>query len=419
MQGHVRLSMYERNLQMISVSVKGTFDEKKLCCGCGACANACPKQCIRMEADQEGFLYPEIEREACVNCGLCERACPVTQAGEDEEFSQDGYIVQNKDEQVRRESTAGGAFTSIARYALQHSGVVFSAAYNADFTVHHIAVDKEEELWRFRNSKYVQSHTAEAFKEAGEYLEAGRVVCFGGTPCQIEGLKRFLRKDYKNLITVDVVCHAVPSPLVFEKYVQMQKEKYGRDISDILFRDKHYGYKYSTMTVRNRAGKDVYVYGIDTDPMLRAFFADVCDRPACYNCQFKKRYRVSDFTIWDCYPVYEFNKKMDDDKGTTRILIHTDKGRKIFDDIKTGLIWSAVNPDDLTFGVKEMFRSVEMSDKRERFMRDAVIMSGKDLFRKWFPETMKVKFERAIRITCIKTGIYAPAKRLVKAVLKK
>lgn len=341
------------------------------------------------------------------------------QAEPDKESPQDGYIIQHKNADIRKESTAGGAFTAIAQYTLNHGGVVFGAAYDENLSVHHIAVDDEKDLWRLRNSKYVQSRTVEAFREVENYLKAGRLVCFSGTPCQIEGLKRLLRKNYENLVTVDVVCHAVPSPLVFRKYVQMQKQKYGEGISDIRFRDKHFGYQYLTMTVKDHSGKDVYAYGIDTDPMLRAFFANVCDRPSCYDCQFKKRYRMSDFTIWDCYPVYEFNKAMDDDKGTTRLLIHSDKGREIFEEIKQGLVWSAVNPNKLTYGVKEMFHSVPVPVNRSGFMEDAAVMEDGDLFKKWFPETVKVKMERTIRIALIRLGIYASAKRIAKALLRK
>lgn len=372
-----------------------------------------------MEADQEGFLYPKIKQETCIECGLCERVCPVIQVDSDREFVQQGYIVQHRNDDVRKDSTAGGAFTAIEQYVLSLGGVVFGAAYDERFNVLHIAVESEEELWRFRNSKYVQSHTEEAYQQAKDFLIDGRIVCFSGTPCQIEGLKRYLRKDYENLITVDVVCHAVPSPLVFHKYVQMLREKLGNDISNIRFRDKHYGYQYSTMTVKDSAGKDVYEYGIDTDPMLRAFFANVCDRPSCYNCRFKKRYRVSDFTIWDCYPVYKFNKEMDDDKGTTRMLIHSEKGRNIFEEIKDGLTWYEVDPGELTRGAKEMFRSVAISENRNSFMKDAAELDGLDLMEKWFPETLKVKLERSVRIALNKSGAYGIVKRINAKVMNR
>lgn len=436
----VRVMHIRKGFFMITVSGKGTFEEKQRCCGCGACAELCPAGCIRMEADAEGFLYPCLDAARCIGCGLCEKHCPVSAAGADAPFPQEGYIVQILDEEVRRQSTAGGAFTAIARYVLQQGGVVFGAAYTEGFRVRHMGVDREEDLWRFRNSKYVQSETGQAFAEAGHYLRQGRYVCFSGTPCQIEGLLNYLEGKYgggrqglrtgqsgeaekgtpaykggilDRLVTVDVVCHAVPSPLVFEKYVRMQKKRFGDRMDTILFREKHYGYKYSTMTVRDGEGKDLYAHGIDTDPMLRAFFSDVCDRPSCYACRFKKRYRRSDFTIWDCYTVYQFEPRMDDDRGTTRVLVHSDKGREVFVQIRQSLRWSAVDPDALTDGVREMFRSVEVSPRREAFMEDAAVLGGRTLFQKWFPETWKVRAERTARSALVRTGLYTGVKKML------
>lgn len=240
------------------------------------------------------------------------------------------------------------------------------------------------------------------------------MVCYSGTPCQIEGLKRYLRRDYENLITVDVVCHAVSSPLVWEKYLERQQKRFGSDISNIMFRDKHYGYKYSTMTIKNKEGKEIYTYGIDTDPMLRAFFTNICDRPSCYDCRFKKRYRVSDFTLWDCYEVDKFDKRLDDDKGTTRMLVHSEKGRGVFEKLKSGLEFVVVSPEKLTEQVREIFYSVNYNEKRPQFFKDVNTMDANELFKKWFPETAKVRIERTTRIICYKAGIYNIAKKVAK-----
>lgn len=397
-----------------------TIKNKAECCGCGSCSEICPKNCIKMERDREGFFYPQIDSKCCNDCGLCEKVCPIIQVDKEIPFKQSGYLVQHNNEKIRRESTSGGAFTAIAQEILKLKGYVFGAAFTDNFVVKHIAIDKESDLWRFRNSKYVQSQTAEAFIKTKELLKKDKYVCFSGTPCQVEGLKRYLRKDYEKLITVDVVCHAVPSPLVFEKYLQMQKACYGEDsIRNILFRDKYYGYKYSNMTIKNGNETCVYARGVESDPMLRAFFSNICDRPSCYECKFKKRYRVSDFTLWDCFSVCDFNKEMDDDKGTTRVIIHSDKGRRLFEKIKTNTNYFEVDPDDLVHNVREMFHSVKKSDKRELFMSDASILSGKELFQKWFPDSTTVKIKRLCRLFLIKAGIYQTTKRLVKKILRK
>lgn len=406
------------------------LSEKKDCCGCGGCSNACPVHCIQMKADAEGFLYPEVDEAACIGCGLCERVCPVLRAGEENSFSQAAYLLQYKNEKVRRQSTSGGAFTAIARYVTDRGGIVYGAAFDENLRVHHTSATTPKGLQIFRNSKYVQSDTGKTFTEVRGHLRAGRLVCYSGTPCQIEGLLSFLvpqkaEEETKEnplldkLITVDVVCHAVPSPLVWERYLEMQKQKIEGGIADAKFRDKHYGYNYSTMTLLDEKGQERYVQGIDTDQMLRAFFSDICDRPSCYDCAFKKRYRKSDFTIWDCYPVYAFDKKLDDDKGTSRVLIHTDKGRRIFEEMRQRCRVLEVDPDRLTAGVREMFHSVNGNPRREEFFEDAACMEAQALFNKYFPMTAKVKLERTARLFCYRTGIYAVAKRAARKILKK
>lgn len=406
------------------------LSEKKDCCGCGGCSNACPVHCIQMKADAEGFLYPEVDEAACIGCGLCERVCPVLRAGEENSFSQAAYLLQYKNEKVRRQSTSGGAFTAIARYVTDRGGIVYGAAFDENLRVHHTSATTPKGLQIFRNSKYVQSDTGKTFTEVRDHLRAGRLVCYSGTPCQIEGLLSFLvpqkaEEETKEnplldkLITVDVVCHAVPSPLVWERYLEMQKKKLEDGIADARFRDKHYGYNYSTMTLLDEKGQERYVQGIDTDQMLRAFFSDICDRPSCYDCAFKKRYRKSDFTIWDCYPVYAFDKKLDDDKGTSRVLIHTDKGRRIFEEMRQRCRVLEVDPDRLTAGVREMFHSVNGNPRREEFFEDAACMEAQALFNKYFPMTAKVKLERTARLFCYRTGIYAVAKRAARKILKK
>ena len=381
------------------------LSEKKDCCGCGGCSNACPVHCIEMKADAEGFLYPEVDEAACIGCGLCERVCPVLRAEEDIPFSQAAYLLQYRNEKVRRQSTSGGAFTAIARYVTDRGGVVYGAAFDENLRVHHTSATSPAGLQIFRNSKYVQSDTEKTFTEVRAHLRAGRLVCYSGTPCQIEGLLSFLMPK--------------ASPLVWERYLEMQRKKLGTGISDAKFRDKHFGYNYSTMTLLDERGQERYVQGIDTDQMLRAFFSDICDRPSCYECAFKKRYRKSDFTIWDCYPVYAFDAKLDDDKGTSRVLIHSDKGRRIFEEIRERCRVLEVDPDRLTDGVREMFHSVNGNPRREEFFEDAACMEAESFFNKYFPSSARVRLERTARRVCYRTGVYGVAKRVARKILRK
>ena len=392
--------------------------DKSQCCGCTACSSICPKNAIVMKQDEEGFVYPIIDKTKCIDCGLCDKVCPIKNAKK-EDFEQKAYIVNNKNEEIRKDSTSGGAFTPIAEYILSKGGVVFGAAFDYNFKVIHTYVEKKEELSRFRGSKYVQSYLGDTFKLVKEFLNNDRMVCFSGTPCQIEGLKSFLQKDYKKLITVDVMCHAAPSPLVWKKYLKYQTSKMkGKKIEKVLFRDKSkYGYKYSTMTIKT--DKDEYSKGVETNPYLRAFFGDLSDRPSCYECKFKKQCHISDFTIWDCFIVENFDKNLDDDRGTSRILVNSQNGNTIFEEIKDNFNYVEVETEALVKNVKEMLHSVEKNNRREDFFRDLNELSEELFFQKWFPDTIKVKFERVVRVTMAKTGIYKIIKRTAKKILRK
>ena len=398
---------WQKGNQMIEIK------EKKKCSGCTACASICPKGCIQMQTDIEGFLYPVVDITKCVECGICERVCPIRNLVIEEQIPQKAYLVQHRNDAVRLDSSAGGAFTAIATAIIQKDGVVFGAAYDERFHVHHIYVENELDLKKFRNSKYVQSDIGDCFKQVKAFLKGNRWVCFSGTPCQIEGLSKYLGKCYERLLLVDVVCHAIPSPLIWSKYLEYQK--IGEIKTDnIRFRDKYYGYKYSTMSfIQN--GKNVYHAGSQQDPMLRAFFSDICNRPSCYECPFKKRYRVSDITIWDCFSVYNFDKMMDDDKGTTRVLCHTAKGVTFIHEIKSMAKCMEVPANQLVSGVKEMYESVKENPQRKLFFADAQRLNSIELFDKYYPITLKIKTKTAVRKTLLVTGIY----RIIKKYLNK
>lgn len=395
--------------------------DKKKCCGCWACSNICPKHCIRMEEDEEGFRYPITDKGSCIDCGLCEKACPVLNAEVDDiPHKQRGWLVQHKDETIRRQSTSGGAFSALASWVIRQGGVVFGAGYRkGTFSVEHLAIDNEDELSIFRNSKYVQSEIGDCYKQAKRLLGEGRLVMFSGTPCQIEGFIGFLGgKEYGNLILQDLVCHGIPSPAIFRSYIELQRQRIGGEFTNVLFRDKYYGYYYSSFSIYNKDTKKDYHKGVDTNAFLRAFFSNLSDRPSCYDCPFKKRYRKSDITLWDCFPIEQFTKDLDG-KGTTRILAQSEKGITVMNAVMDDLRYVEVDADRLTEGVNEMFLSVPMNPKREQFFRDYRVMDALSFFSKWFPVNWKVKLNAFVRLSAHRLGIYTLAKRMFLQVYTK
>jgi ferredoxin len=396
--------------------------DKTQCCGCAACASACPADCIEMKADEEGFLYPVADVGRCTSCDLCEKVCPVLQNEPERERLQNAYLVQHKDAEVLLRSTSGGAFTAIAEHVLDCGGVVFGAAFDGSLRVRHVSVDTRQDLRRLRNSKYVQSDIGDAFRAAFELLEQGRTVCFSGTPCQIEGLQHYVRKDYPNLLKVDVVCHAVPSPLVFQRYLAWQAARAddGIAIGDVVFRDKtRFGYEYSSMCIYSDsdAMNRVYAQGVESDPYLRAFFSNICDRPSCYQCSFKKRYRESDLTLWDCFDVGRLGPELDNNGGVTRVLVHSERGEAAMQLVADRARCIRIDPETAVAGVREMFHSVPMNEHRAEFFDDCIALPDAELFPKWFGDTTRVKLERMARLGSEMLGVYQPARRLAKRIL--
>lgn len=379
------------------------IEEKDLCCGCTACYSVCHKNAIKMVRDNEGFLYPEVDKEKCVNCGMCKKVCPILNKSKLNEFKPKAYLFQNSNEEIRKDSTSGGIFTAIGEFVIKNNGIVYGASFDDNFVVNHIGIESADDLSKFRKSKYVQSNQNNCFKEIKQYLDSGKLVCYSGTPCQVGGLRAYLRKDYENLILVDIMCHSVPSPLVFEKYKgYILKKMNANKILNINFRDKNkYGYKYSMMTVETDNG--IYSQGIDTDPYLRAFFSDTSVRPSCYNCHFKTMKRVSDLTIWDCFNINEIDKSFDDDKGTTRVLVQSEKGEKLLENLDNARL-KELDINIATKKVKEMTNSVNYNSKRKEFFEN---INADNVFEKYYPTNFKTKINSFVRKTLAVTGSFA------------
>lgn len=301
--------------------------EKSKCTGCTACANSCPQKCITMIQDEEGFYYPKINIERCIDCGLCDKICENTNefdAANDVNF----FVARDKRIDVLRNSTSGGVYTSMMEYVLTNGGVVYGVILDENKIVKFVRVDdiNNANFKKIPGSKYVKSMIHDIFNKVKNDLNLGKKVLFSGTPCQVAGLISFLRKKYENLITVDLVCHGTPSPLLWEKYVNFMEYRYSSEIVDVKFRNKTYGYHHGTMMIKFKNGK-IYYGSARTDLFLKCFFSDLCSRPSCYDCKYKRINRLSDITIFDSWHASEINNKIiDDDKGYTNVITQNYKG---------------------------------------------------------------------------------------------
>ena len=310
------------------------INKKSECCGCKACKNICPKDCISMEIDEEGFWYPKVDNEICIGCNMCEKVCPILQIDKHTNTSKiDAYACKNKNEDVRVDSSSGGVFTKLSEYVISNGGLVFGVAYDNDLEVKHKSADKLEDIKQFRGAKYVQSDIGSTYKEAKKALDEEKWVLFSATPCQTFGLNNYLNKKYDKLISVDIACHGVPSPLVYKLYKQKLEKKYKSKLKDINFRSKSTGWKNYSVNFKFENGKIVNQYRID-NTYMNGYLKDLYLRPSCYDCKFKKPNRVSDFTLADYWGVQHKHKEFDDDKGVSLILVNSDKANKIFDEIK-------------------------------------------------------------------------------------
>ena len=317
--------------------------DKSQCCGCGACAQKCPKQCITMCGDEEGFLYPHVEENLCINCGLCEKVCPVVNQYEEKKPLQ-VYAAKNPNEEIRLKSSSGGLFTMFAEYIINQGGFVFGAAFDEYWQVHHICIDKIEDIELLRGSKYVQSRIENTYKDAERLLKKGVLVLFSGTPCQISGLKHYLGKNYENLLTIDIVCHGVPSPLVWGKYQEyVLNNKYKlNDIKQISFRDKSTGWCGYSFNISGKNCKIVYEKA-SKNLYMQAFLKNLSLRPSCYNCSARLGKCHSDITLGDFWGIWNYNSQFDDKKGVSMVLIHTPKALNMYQKLNIDMIDASYN----------------------------------------------------------------------------
>lgn len=303
------------------------------CIGCGNCVLCCSADCIHMRPDPHGFLYPQTDAARCTGCGRCEQVCPVLRStGEVRDKMPPAYAAYIRDRKIQLQSSSGGIFSALAAYVLQRGGTVCGAALDSSLRVKHDMADTSEALGKFQGSKYVQSNLGDSFTVIRSYLEKGRDVLFSGTPCQVTALHAFLGRPYTELITVDIICHGVPSPKAWETYLRWQGSVYGANAVSASFRDKRLGWKQSSVALGFDDGQE-YSMPIYQDAFMRAFLKNLCLRDVCYNCEFKTKTRCSDLTLGDFWGIEDILPEFKSFSGVSLVILQSDKGRQLWDSI--------------------------------------------------------------------------------------
>lgn len=346
--------------------------DKSYCCGCSACEDICPHNAIEMHEDEKGFLYPLINKSLCINCDLCTKVCPIIHRDKADEFKAEAnpliFGCYSKDDEIVKKSSSGGLFSTFAQYILQQSGIVYGAAWSSDMKVKHIRINSTKDLYRLQGSKYVQSNTQGIYNLVKKDLLTGASVLFSGTPCQIEALRLYLRKDYSNLYTIDLVCHAVPSPLLFKDFISFAQNKYKKRIVSISLRDKSKGWS------RNFHSKIYFEDGtskfdtMTTNLWNNLFFSFCIDRDSCHECRFTNYQRPGDITLADYWFLEQSHPDKHNPTGVSLTLVNTPQGNSLFNNIQHKISAFETTKEESTQPC--LLSPTKASERRDEFWQD-------------------------------------------------
>ena len=373
------------------------INQKSNCCGCQACYNKCPKNAIEMLEDEKGFKYPQVNKEKCINCGLCEKVCPIINNKKIENTPK-AYACINKDEEIRIQSTSGGIFTLLATAIINKGGVVFGASFNDEFGVYHTYSETIEDLAKFRSSKYLQSDIGLSYRKAKEFLDEGRYVLFTGTPCQIEGFKSFLGKEYEKLYLQDIICHGVPSPLIWKMYKEYRENKFNSKLSKMSFRSKKeegWGRYHVDMEFENN---DKYSINHNNDVYMKVFLKHLALRESCTDCKFKKNNRLSDVTLADFWGIKNVAADMNDEKGTSLVIVNSKKGQELMDEISDLMICKEVSLEKAISGNPSFNTVSKANANSDRFFEEVNSRNFDEVVNKYVPkENTLIKIIKKIK----------------------
>lgn len=367
------------------------------CCGCGACVNVCPRNAITMKEDEAGFIFPSVDESLCVSCGKCADVCVFKEEKKGENDPPEVYAAVIGAQDVLMQSSSGGIFSALALAVLDRGGAVFGAAWTEDLSLRHICVENKNDLQKLRGSKYVQSAVGDTFRQVKSLLADGRYVCYCGTPCQIAGLKSYLGKEYENLLTLDLVCHGVPSmKMLRDDLAAVAGEKFS-SLKDVRFRDKRYKWGVKGSLVFDSSS---IKYDAGTSPYYFYFLKGGVYRESCYHCRFPGENRQGDITLGDYWGIRkDLLSQMGDvdpDKGVSCVLVNTEKGKKWFASIGSSILSAPSDRQSAERRNSQLTRpSVPLPEHKE--LRDGYVRSGYSVFRTGYKKHRKDHLIRAVK----------------------
>ena len=375
------------------------LEEKRQCTGCTACYSICPTKSITMEEDKEGFKYPKINEKTCIKCGACKKICPIlNKINNNKRFSNPTIIAAwSKNEKTRLDSTSGGIFSEIANVIYGEKGYVVGAVYNKEWLVEHYVSNQKQDLEKIRSSKYLQSNINNVYQKIQEKLKKGNKVLMCGTPCQISGLYHYLQKEYDNLFTCDFICRGVNSPKIFKGYINSLEKKYKSKVKKIKFKNKTYGWHNFSTRIDFENGKK-YIQSRYIDSYMIGYLEySAFIRPSCYDCNFKELPRVADITLADFWGIEEIDPLLDNDTGTSLVLLNSEKGKKLFEKLKNTIQYTEIKSEKIFKENVCMSKSVEETETRKKVFEKIDELSYEELSKRYFPEP-KVKERLKIKI---------------------
>lgn len=401
------------------------FADRKNCCGCGACVNACPGKAIRLQEDSYGFLYPHIDQEICTGCGKCRRVCAYQKEERKLLQASAAYVSAAKKDRLLIKSASGGIFAVAAEKVLSSGGAVFGAVLDCSgntLVPHHVMIEDRKQLSRLQGSKYVQSDTEDTYHRAKIQLDSGRMVLYSGTPCQIAGLKGYLGKNYENLITMDIICHGVPSARMFQDYIKLLMKKWNGTVKDFKFRDKSKGWGHNAMIIyedkKGRTHKKWIPSGASS--YFDLFLKSENFRENCYSCPYASRHRIGDLTVGDYWGIQKEHPELleeaggnySDRKGISCILINTEKGKRFLQQMEDRIWLDESSVEKVAKGNVQLNHPGHYTEKREKIL-DLYAQKGYEAVDDYFKRNNRIR----IGYSYIKSMIPRSLKKEIKRCL--